>query len=88
MSKIISIYHDADMDGLCCGAIARKALGSTSQYLGWDYGRDVPDLSSYDTIYLMDLSFPTEIMAKYADKIVWIDHHRSAMKSVDEWEVK
>jgi len=67
---------------------------------GWDYGRRVPapiplaevlkDLPSvqwehYDQIYIVDLSVD-ELMKRpeLRDKIVWIDHHKSAIEKWDE----
>lgn len=66
---------------------------------GWDYGRPVPeglldfaDKSTgekpwvdFDQIYIVDLSVD-ELMARpeLRDKIVWIDHHKSA---IEKWDV-
>ena len=61
---------------------------------GWDYGRPVPQVVAeddelcdawvnYDSIYIVDLSVD-ELMARpeLRDKIVWIDHHKSA---IEKW---
>lgn len=65
---------------------------------GWDYGRPLPSVlpeyppgsgcgswSFYDSIYIVDLSVD-ELMARpeLRDKIVWIDHHKSAIEKWDE----
>lgn len=68
---------------------------------GWDYGRPTPEPSIrdeednpievswsefYDYIYIVDLSVD-ELMARpeLRDKIVWIDHHKSA---IEKWDRK
>jgi oligoribonuclease NrnB/cAMP/cGMP phosphodiesterase (DHH superfamily) len=69
---------------------------ATIHSYGWNYGRpvpttfenpDVPGMSmgyaDYDSIYIVDLSVD-ELMARpeLRDKIVWIDHHKSA---IEKW---
>jgi len=65
---------------------------------GWDYGKPVPSWTPkdalgmsievnweyYDQIYIVDLSVD-ELMARpeLRNKIVWIDHHKSA---IDKWD--
>ena len=67
---------------------------------GWDYGRQLPEplphlpgypdererfWEDYDAIYIVDLSVD-ELMARpeLREKIVWIDHHKSAIEKWDE----
>lgn len=67
---------------------------------GWDYGRPAPEAWSkrcrlgmsevipwteFDAIYIVDLSVD-ELMAQpeLRDRIVWIDHHKSAIEKWDE----
>ena len=63
---------------------------------GWDYGRPTPQVIAendelcdawvnYNKIYIVDLSVD-ELMARpeLRDKIVWIDHHKSA---IEKWDV-
>ena len=79
------IFHRSDLDGLCCEAIARKFLGNAGiTYLGWDYGQPLPDLSQYQTIYLLDISLPRAEMVKRGRKLIWIDHHKSAMEEMKD----
>ncbi|MEE9459855.1 MAG: DHHA1 domain-containing protein [Candidatus Bathyarchaeia archaeon] len=49
--------------------------------LGWDYGDEIPNLSDYDKIIMCDVSFPPSHMTKIREKLVWIDHHISAINS-------
>jgi len=51
--------------------------------LGWDYGDEIPDLSSYEKVIMADVAFPKEKMLnlskRLAAKFIWIDHHISAI---------
>jgi uncharacterized protein len=78
--KIIVIYHRADFDGIFCREIARKFLGETAEYIGWDYGDPVPTpdvVSAEDQLYMLDISI--EGLMRHP-KLIWIDHHKSAME--------
>ena len=70
-----------------------EGLPGGIQMVGWDYGRPVPekddrgvdlDYRLADRIYIVDLSVD-ELMARLdlRDKIVWIDHHKSA---IEKWD--
>lgn len=80
MNTTLVITHSADLDGTCSQAIARRALADKADYLGWDYSDDIPDTSKYSRVYLIDISFPPPEMLKLVTKLVWIDHHASAIK--------
>lgn len=83
----ICLYHKADLDGLCSGALV-KLYEKDCQMVGIDYGEkyDFPDPNTVSKIYLVDFSFqPIEKMQELADhigrdKVVWIDHHKSAIE--------
>lgn len=54
-------------------------------FIGYNYGQPIPDLSEYDKVIMCDVSFPKEEMRKLFEqknKFVWIDHHISAIKEV------
>lgn len=79
MSNLV-IYHDQDLDGWTSGWIASKMTKST-EALGYDYDREVSAymrgrIEKCETLYLVDISLPDELMKQYAEKIVWIDHHK------------
>ena len=75
--KILVIYHRADFDGLFCREIARRQLGDTAEYLGWDYGDPRPTVApEIEVILMLDIS----IKGMMGDpRLTWIDHHRTAM---------
>jgi oligoribonuclease NrnB/cAMP/cGMP phosphodiesterase (DHH superfamily) len=84
MNTTLVIHHSADLDGICSREVARKALGESADYLGWDYGQPIPDLAPYETVYLIDISLPREVMVDKRAKLIWIDHHKSAIEA-NEW---
>lgn len=85
--KIICIYHSRDLDGWMSAAIV-KLVNSNIELIGWDYGQPVPDLFSNDVI-MVDISFPNQTMRKLFDKnnLIWIDHHTSAIKEMEDAEL-
>ncbi len=54
--------------------------------LGWDYGNIIPDLSNYNKIIMVDISFSAKEMINlykmYKDNFIWIDHHISAINDI------
>jgi len=54
-------------------------------FLGWDYGDSIPDLSEYDKVIMVDVSFPKNhmesIQYKLGNNFIWIDHHISAINN-------
>jgi single-stranded DNA-specific DHH superfamily exonuclease len=89
--KTAVIYHDADFDGKLSRDVCLHALrfeeGPVHAY-GWDYGKPIPEpvlgeWAQYDLIYIVDLSVePLMAREDLEEKIVWIDHHKSA---IDLW---
>ena len=91
MKKALIIYHSVDSDGLMSMAITKKALESAGMDVatkGYNYKEeDVAFLRApvyYDLIAAVDCSFPADIMKIIAPKLVWIDHHETAIKSSQE----
>ena len=97
--KTVCIYHSIDLDGFMSAAIVKhwhiEYLNSISNkitetntldFIGYNYGQPIPDLSGYDKVIMCDISFPKEEMRKLFEQrlnnFVWIDHHISAIKEV------
>lgn len=78
--SLVVIYHRADFDGLFCCEIARKAIGPSATYIGWDYGDPLPQIPAESGVFMLDIS--VDGMMDYPD-LVWIDHHRSAIEKYD-----
>lgn len=92
--KITVIYHSADFDGMFCREIARKFLPD-AELIGWDYGNPKLDFPAEGQVYVLDLSpecfklttdnLPmmavgtTEVFAGTYNRLIWIDHHKSAI---------
>lgn len=55
------------------------STGESLYFIGYNYGQPIPDLSEYDKIIMVDISFPKDEMVKLTTKLVWIDHHISAI---------
>lgn len=95
MKNIAIIYHSADFDGRLSNEVCRHWLpqlypGAILHGYGWDYGQLLPALeegsswSAFDLIYIVDLSCPELMDAEVLrNKIVWIDHHASALKKYE-----
>lgn len=84
MKPILVIHHSADLDGICSREVAKRNLGDDADYVGWDYGQPVPDLEPYKEIIVVDIRLTEEVMRKYANKIIWIDHHKSSIESMKD----
>lgn len=56
----------------------------TLDFIGYTYGQPIPDLSKYDKVIMVDISFDNMSMFYLANesgsKFMWIDHHISAIK--------
>lgn len=54
------------------------------EFIGYNYGQQIPDLSSYDKVIMCDISFPKEHMevlySYLKDNFIWCDHHISVIK--------
>jgi len=86
--KTACIYHSIDLDGWMSAAIVKHWVNQQSDltsldFIGYNYGHSIPDLTDYDKVIMCDISFPAEEMYKLYDKLTWIDHHISDINSVD-----
>lgn len=89
--KTLILYHVADLDGLLSGVIAkyyttaRMNVGDIIITEGVDYGWDLNKeyqghkLSDFDIIYVIDFSDEWLLTSEHKDKIMWIDHHATAI---------
>ena len=84
----ICIYHSRDLDGWSSAAIIRRRWPSV-KLIGWDYGMEMPEIPDGKLVVMVDISFSdTELeepfqpmidLANRSEKLVWIDHHKSAL---------
>lgn len=102
--KIAILYHRADLDGVLSGVIAAFYMGHRHDVVdvfGLDYHDVIGDatfkkvdfcdagLIQYDQIYVIDFShdalFNNEAIQS---KIIWIDHHKSAIEKYKDYPIK
>lgn len=85
----LCVYHSADMDGWCSGAIVNKNCDYDIKFKGFNYSPnfDVQEfIEKYeycDTIYIVDYSFKLKDLGKLLKSgfnIIWIDHHKTAIE--------
>lgn len=85
----LCVYHSADMDGWCSGAIVNKHCGYDVKFKGFNYSPNfnvqefIEKYEDCDTIYIVDYSFKLKDLGellKSGYDIVWIDHHKSAIE--------
>ena len=88
--KDLIFYHRSDLDGKCSAAIAVDALKHQKQSRGYElHGIDYGDPFPWDKIeqdrvvYMLDFSLqPFSLMLELGEKckLIWIDHHKSAIE--------
>ena len=87
---MICFYHSVDLDGQCSGALVKLFHPECKMY-GINYGDEFPwdeVKKHYDGIFIVDFSLqPFENMVKLQNKykVIWIDHHESAIKAHERW---
>jgi len=87
----ICVYHNQDLDGHCSGAIIRYFLKNKIMMVGANYGDTPLDIfysKDIKNIYIVDFSYPKLVMDQLSNKIIWIDHHKSAIKDLENIEFK
>ena len=91
--KTVCIYHSIDLDGWMSAAIVKHWFNQQEvsnkqgedcnilNFIGYNYGQSIPDLSEYDKVIMCDISFPENEMYKLCitKDFIWNDHHSSAL---------
>ncbi|MCK9521221.1 MAG: hypothetical protein M0R74_19685 [Dehalococcoidia bacterium] len=77
-------YHNADLDGHCSAAIVKRRE-PRAYLIGINYGQPFPweRLELGEVVYMVDFSLqPFDEMVRLARscRLVWIDHHKSAIE--------
>lgn len=82
---ITVIYHSADHDGIFCREIARRFLGEKDvEFIGWNYGDPKIEFPKEGTVYILDLSPEAIDGAWDIHRLIWIDHHKTAIERYPE----
>lgn len=98
--KTACVYHSIDLDGWMSAAIVKHwfskqevptnepGVFNTIDFIGYNYGQPLPDLSQFDRVIMVDVSFPKDAMynlnLEISEKLIYIDHHISAIKDIFE----
>lgn len=89
MGKPLVIYHADCADGFGAAWAARRALGDSAEYLPCQYGRPAPEIEPGREVYIVDFSFPRDVllaMGEKAKSILVLDHHKTAQEALSgEW---
>lgn len=75
------IYHRVDWDGYTSAAVALKAFPQ-AELIGWTYGDNEPCVSEFDRVIVVDLSLSESWMLANASRLIWIDHHKNVIESL------
>lgn len=92
MKKDLVIYHDNCVDGFTAAWAAWIDLKDRADYVPCKYGDIVKvEQHQYDTLYVVDFSFPREILLEYSQMfrlVVVLDHHKTAQEALENWPTK
>ncbi len=84
----LCVFHSADMDGWCSGALIHRYCGYDCKFKGFNYSPSfdidefIEKYSDCETIYIVDASFKISELVKVLKagfNVVWIDHHKTAI---------
>jgi len=67
-----------------------KSVYPDAEFIGWDYGQDLPEINPWHAnVIMVDISMPVHNMRHLMDKnnLVWIDHHISAIRDIEQAEL-
>lgn len=89
--KVVVIYHLNCFDGFIAACVVKHAVNEDIEFVPMEYGLLPPTeqllkLVAGKRVYVVDFSLPpdiTELLLQVAQRIVMIDHHKSALKA---WE--
>jgi uncharacterized protein len=79
------LYHRSCNDGFTAAYCAWTVFGDSAEYIGVSYGEEPPAVNEGDRIYIVDFSFPREVMLsweKVASELVVLDHHKTAQEAL------
>lgn len=84
--KDLVLYHDHCMDGFTAAWAAFRKLGPGADYEAVSYNEPPPNVTSYKNVYIVDFSYPPEILVEMANtvsgEVVVLDHHKTARESL------
>lgn len=81
------LYHSNCYDGFGAAYAAWKSLGDSAKYIPVSYGYPPPEMPDASHIYIVDFSYPADILLKLVNKlcpVTVIDHHKTAEEGLRE----
>ncbi|WP_432746115.1 DHH family phosphoesterase [Methylobacter sp. G7] len=87
-NETLVIYHADCLDGLGAAWSAFCKMGSQARYVAASHGDTVPDFEPGAILYILDFSYPPQLLvdaAAKAGRIILIDHHITAMEQCDDF---
>lgn len=87
--KTYVLYHANCTDGAGSALAAYIRLGDSAEYIPVQYGDDVPIMEEGCIVYIVDFSYPKEILlalADYCSAVQVIDHHKTAKTELEGLE--
>lgn len=94
MNQILVLYHSNCADGFGAAWAAWKLFGDTADYVPAVYGAEPPDIEQYSTIYVLDFSYPKDVLERWVGNgefnlggrtVRVIDHHRTAQEQLKDF---
>lgn len=79
------LYHSADLDGHCAGAIVKRKHPEI-ELIGINYGDESPIFEANEQVIMVDFTLqPFEKMIELSRKVnlTWIDHHKTALEEAE-----
>jgi oligoribonuclease NrnB/cAMP/cGMP phosphodiesterase (DHH superfamily) len=87
MNKTYILHHnDPDGFGAAYSAYLKFGRGPNIEYIAVDYGRPMPHLEDGSDVYILDFSYPRNIIDSLVGRmksVLVIDHHKSAMLDLE-----
>jgi oligoribonuclease NrnB/cAMP/cGMP phosphodiesterase (DHH superfamily) len=87
MNRTAILYHAHCADGFGAAWAAHERLGDSADYIPVQYGSEPPDISNYQQIYLLDFSYPRDVLEQWSrdHTVKIIDHHKSAQEALADF---
>ena len=78
------LYHAGCDDGFGAAYAIWLKHGAKAEYIPVQHGQPFPDVSSGESVYVVDFSYSRDILQRVADrcKLVVLDHHKTAMEDL------
>jgi oligoribonuclease NrnB/cAMP/cGMP phosphodiesterase (DHH superfamily) len=82
--KTYVLYHASCLDGFGAALCAWKHLRDEAIYIPCQYGNAVPEMKIGSRVFILDFSFPRDIMVNLIEKhrVTCLDHHKTAQEAL------